>query len=341
MSDRFDFRNLHPKIRIGTASDRYAGWIGQIYTGKYKVSKRAKEVGGGKVTEETVEVKCVREFFEHFGFLEIDYTFYDTLLDHQGKPTRTLRTLESYVAFMPKEARVTLKVPQKVTAHKTWVWDAELKKRVFKENPRFQDADVFTERFYKPAKELLGGRLAGLIFEYEYQRAASCPPPEENIASHEKFFSSIPEEDRYHIEERTDRLKTPDYFRFLREHQIGNVFSHWSYLPSLSKQLEQADGFSNPKIAVLRLLTPRGVKYENAYLKYFPFNELKDEDPVMIEDTVALAKKAIAEDVDAWVTVNNRAGGNAPLIAQRIRDRFREEHPGSHQNSFWAVQPMK
>ena len=30
--DKFRFRNLHPKISIGTASDRYAGWIGQIYS---------------------------------------------------------------------------------------------------------------------------------------------------------------------------------------------------------------------------------------------------------------------------------------------------------------------
>jgi hypothetical protein len=30
--ETFHFRNLHPKILLGTASDRYAGWIGQIYT---------------------------------------------------------------------------------------------------------------------------------------------------------------------------------------------------------------------------------------------------------------------------------------------------------------------
>ena len=30
--ESFHFRNLHPKVLIGTASDRYAGWIGQIYS---------------------------------------------------------------------------------------------------------------------------------------------------------------------------------------------------------------------------------------------------------------------------------------------------------------------
>ncbi len=30
--DKFLFRELHPNIFIGMASDRYAGWTGQIYS---------------------------------------------------------------------------------------------------------------------------------------------------------------------------------------------------------------------------------------------------------------------------------------------------------------------
>ena len=29
---KFIFRHLHPQVKMGTASDRYAGWLGQIYT---------------------------------------------------------------------------------------------------------------------------------------------------------------------------------------------------------------------------------------------------------------------------------------------------------------------
>jgi hypothetical protein len=32
LPETFHFRNLHPQVFIGTASDRYAGWIGQIYS---------------------------------------------------------------------------------------------------------------------------------------------------------------------------------------------------------------------------------------------------------------------------------------------------------------------
>ena len=35
--NNFLFRDIHPYVRIGTASDRYAGWIGQIYSeGRYR-----------------------------------------------------------------------------------------------------------------------------------------------------------------------------------------------------------------------------------------------------------------------------------------------------------------
>jgi len=30
--ERFIFRNLHDNLFTGTASDRYAGWLGQIYS---------------------------------------------------------------------------------------------------------------------------------------------------------------------------------------------------------------------------------------------------------------------------------------------------------------------
>lgn len=42
---RFQFRDLHPLVSLGTASDRYAGWLGQIYSEtryKGRISSRSK-----------------------------------------------------------------------------------------------------------------------------------------------------------------------------------------------------------------------------------------------------------------------------------------------------------
>jgi hypothetical protein len=87
----FKFRGLHHRIPIGTASDRCAGWIGQIYTKeRYEahIGRRTNTVGGKSFVEETFPVKSVKEYFEHFSALKIDFTFYSPLIDKDGKPTQ-------------------------------------------------------------------------------------------------------------------------------------------------------------------------------------------------------------------------------------------------------------
>ena len=62
----FDFRNLHPHVRFGTASDRYAGWIGQIYPASYEadVKTRRRKLGGQTFEERTVPIESVQDYFE-------------------------------------------------------------------------------------------------------------------------------------------------------------------------------------------------------------------------------------------------------------------------------------
>ncbi len=84
---------------MGTASDRYAGWLGQIYTEERyqgRIGQRTKLVGEHTFTEEVLPVDSVAEYFEHFSVLEIDFTFYRPLKDQNGKPTQALQVLRAY-----------------------------------------------------------------------------------------------------------------------------------------------------------------------------------------------------------------------------------------------------
>jgi uncharacterized protein YecE (DUF72 family) len=87
----FLLRDLDSSILIGMASDRYAGWIGQIYSeGRYEkaITRRSHKVGDQTFNEETLPIESVTEYFEHFPLLEIDYTFYRLLLESNGPPPR-------------------------------------------------------------------------------------------------------------------------------------------------------------------------------------------------------------------------------------------------------------
>ena len=66
------------------------------------------------------------------------------------------------------------------------------------------------------------------------------------------------------------------------------------------------------------------MKYADSYRQAFPFDKMINGmmAPQMIPDTLEIMRAGIKEGVFVNVIVNNRAGGNAPSIAQEISRRF-------------------
>ena len=321
--DKFQFRGFQPNIFIGMASDRYAGWVGQIYSpDRYanRITERKHTVGGKTFTERVLPVESVQEYFEHFPILEIDYTFYRLLLDEKGRSTQNDHVLSEYKRYMKDGDLVILKVPQVICARKL----RRGSKLVMNED--FLNPELFTDQFYEPAIEILGSNLGGFIFEQEYHIKNERLPIDELARSLDAFFSKIPKDTRYHIELRTEAYLTDPVFDVIEKHGVGLVFSHWTWLPPLSKQLSKVEGkfFNSGNICIVRLITPLRMKYEDSYAKAFPFDKLIDGmlDPRMIEDTIQLIMEAIRRERGIAIIINNRAGGNGPLIAQSIATRF-------------------
>ena len=71
---------------------------------------------------------------------------------------------------------------------------------------------------------------------------------------------------------------------------------------------------------MLRLLTPLKISYEAAKKRAEPYTKIVGELPEMRRDTVELVKKALEEGRRAYVLVNNRSEGNAPLTVQALSD---------------------
>jgi uncharacterized protein YecE (DUF72 family) len=322
---RYRFRDLHPNISIGMASDRYAGWIGQVYSeGRYtkEIKHRIHKIKEKSYTEEVLPIESVEEYFEHFPTLEIDYTFYRLLLDKNGKPTPNYFTLKKYQQYLKKDDSLVLKVPQLIFA-----------KRIrqggkFVENEAYLNPQIFTNQFYKPAVEILDSNLKGFIFEQEYQPKKERVEVEEMAKSLDTFFKAIPEDKRYHVELRTDAYLADPVFDVLEEHGVGLVYSHWTWLPPLSKQLSKTKGrfFNSGEDCIIRLMTPLRMSYEDSYAKAFPFDKMVDGmmNPKMIDDAIQIIMEGIRQGKRMNLVINNRAGGNGPLIAQQIAERLRE-----------------
>jgi uncharacterized protein YecE (DUF72 family) len=321
--ETFHFRDLHPDIYMGTTSDRYAGWIGQIYSkDRYvgRITHRTNIVGGKKFVEEVLPVDSVEEYFEHFLVLEIDYTFYRPLTEPDGAPTQNYHVLKKYSQHLKEGDRIILKVPQVIFAQKL------RREKEYILNADYLNPDLFIHQFYNPAQEILGKALTGLLFEQEYQKAKDKVPADQLAKSLDRFFEAIPQDGRYHIELRTEAYLTPLVFEVFRKHGVGQVISHWTWLPPLGKQLAKAGNevFNAGRDQIIRLVTPLKMRYEEAYAKAHPFDKMVDGmlQPKMVEETVKLMRLGIEKGVRVYVLTNNRSGGNAPIISQMIAGVF-------------------
>jgi hypothetical protein len=323
--ENYQFRGLHPNVALGTASDRYAGWFGQIYSRERyagRTSRRTDVVGGQSFVVEVLPVGSGEECFQHFCVLEIDFTFYRPLLENDGKPGQNYHVLRKYRQFLGEEDDVILKVPQLVFAQKLRRGGG------YVENDDYLNAEIFTTQFYNPSVEILGSALSGLIFEQEYQRKKDRMPAAAMAERLDAFFESIPKDHRYHVELRTEAYLSKPVLEVMEKHGVGQVLSHWTWLPPLRSQYTKSASrfFNSGRQCIIRLMTPIGMRYEEAYARAHPFDRLVEGmlRPDMVEDTVRLMRTAIERGVHVNVIINNRAGGNAPMIARKIAERFLE-----------------
>ena len=273
---QFKFRDLHPQVFLGTASDRYAGWLGQIYTPeKYdgRITRRMKNLEKNSYVEEVLPIDSVVEYFEHFPVLEIDFTFYRLLLNEQGRPTTNYELLKKYQHYLKADDRLILKVPQAIMAQNL------RQGKNFIQNAAYLNPEIFTRQFYEPANDILGANLKGFIFEQEYHRKQDRLPVEQLAEELDRFFQAIPTDRRYHLEIRTPAYLEAPVFKVLEKHGVGQIFSQWTWLPSITKQFEKSGGriFNAGKEVVIRLLTPIGMRYDETYARAYPFDKLVDD----------------------------------------------------------------
>lgn len=134
------------------------------------------------------------------------------------------------------------------------------------------------------------------------------------------FFSQLPKDFRYAVEIRNAGLVGPDYRKVLENHGVAHVYNHWSYMPPLREQHQRMEeGFTAP-FTVLRLLTPLKMSYEAAKKRAEPYKKIVEELPEMRRDTLDLLEKAVGEKRRAYVLVNNRSEGNAPLTIRALQN---------------------
>jgi hypothetical protein len=127
------------------------------------------------------------------------------------------------------------------------------------------------------------------------------------------------------VEVRTPSIIGPRYHDILKAHSVAHVYNHLYGMPSLLEQ-HQALGESFPApFTIMRLLTPRTMKYHEAVKAYEPYNKIVRPLPDMRTETLRIVRQAVAENRRSHVLVNNRSEGSAPLTVQALVDQLKTE----------------
>jgi len=289
--------SLSPLIRFGTSTWTYEGWQGQVYKKQYAKSKFAQECLGEY---------CQYQYQGELRFRTVgnDSTFY--------RPP-TANQLRRYLSQIPEDFEMCFKVWEEITIP-TFAQHARYGAKAGKPNPRFLDATLFNELVRTPYREAKFEPHTGpFLFEFQRHELSS----KEFCSRLDSFFGQLPQDFRYAVEIRNAGLLGPEYHKVLEAHSVAHVYNHWSYMPTLAEQHKQMGSFTAP-FTVLRLLTPLNMSYEAAKKRAEPYTKIVGELPEMRRDVVALIKKAVAEHRQAYVLVNNRSEGHAPLTIEAL-----------------------
>ena len=303
MKAEFEFdlgaaKRLPPQILFGTSSWTYPGWQGLVYHGSYR-------------SEAELKANCLAEYgaFPWFRTVGIDSSFYSPM---------SVETLRRYASQLPSGFPLTSKVWEEITIPR-YANHARYGARAGRINTDFLNADKFSNEVLAPFIEA-GVEPGPLVFEFQRLSQELIAPPEVFCETLDRFLEKVPKQRRYAVEIRNKELLIPAYFHVLNGHNVAHCFNHWSFMPPLKMQMKAAAaaGGLTASFFVARILTPLGKSYEEAVSTFSPYDEIKEPLPEMREDLVRLAKRALQKNIEAFILVNNRAEGNAPLTIDAV-----------------------
>lgn len=286
-------------IWIGTSSWKYEGWIGQVYT-------RERYLARGSFSKRLFEAECLREYAETFPIVCGDFSFYQFPSEYYWR--RLFGTA-------PGSLRYGFKAPEQITV-KTFPSHPRYGRQAGLANPSYLDAGLFQEAFLTPLAPYRE-QIAVLILEFGAFPKKTYSQAQQFVEDLDRFLSQIPREFRYSVEIRNPEYLGEEYFGCLRSHGVAHVFNAWTRAPELGVQLGMPEAFT-ADFAVCRALLRRGRSYEEAVNLFSPYEEIKDPNPAgrrALSDLIAHARE---NRQAAFIFVNNRFEGSAPLTIQGV-----------------------
>jgi uncharacterized protein YecE (DUF72 family) len=288
-------RRIPPTVRMGTSSWSFPGWEGIVWDRKASQAMLARD---------GLDAYARHPLLRAVG---VDRTYYRSI---------GADDFRAYADAVPADFRFLVKADRLLTSPT----DPEAS-GVRESNPRFLDPVYAVEEVVGPMRDGLGCRMGPLLFQFS-------PIPPNLVGGAGAFFdrlfrflTALPEGPLYAVELRTPSFLNDRYRELLEATGAAHCYNVHPSMAPLSRQLELVSPFYQPAL-VVRWMLHAGLKYEVAKDRYAPFDRIVDEDVPSRELIATAVLDAAVAERPAFVIVNNKAEGSAPLSVRRLAERL-------------------
>lgn len=297
---------LPDRLRLGTSSWTYPGWKGLVWDGDdYPDATLSKHGLNAYAQHPLLRSVC------------IDRGFYRPLTEAQ---------YARYAAQVPDGFRFVVKAPSLVT-------DAQVRGedgRGRQPNPAFLDPLLATQEFVAPALAGLGHKIGALVFQisplpfFQLQRLPLLLERLRTLLRAQPSLQPVAPDGVIAVEVRDPEWLSPtiapELAAVLREAGATYCLGLHAKLPPIEAQLPLLRAlWPGPLVCRWSLHRRHGAYgYETAKGLYEPFDRLVDPDPETREVLAKVIAGTVGAGWPAYVAINNKAEGSAPLSVQAL-----------------------
>ncbi len=291
-------RQLSTDLYLGTSSWYFPGWEGLVWDKLY--------------AQEALSKHGLAAYVKHplLRTVSIDSSYY--------RPVPAAKFAQ-YAAAVPPEFRFMVKAP-------ALFCDALIRDREGAEtpmrtmpNPQFLDASVAQATFVSQVIQGLGAKAGVLVFQLSPIPRGMLDDVPGLIARIAAFMHALPPSPStlHALEIRNAELLRPELASALKAANWRYCLGLHAFMPPIEAQLPMLRA-TWPGPLVCRWSLQRGLKYEGAKSQFHPFNKLLAPDLYTRETLAKIIKGTLGAGQKAYVTINNKAEGSAPLSVQAL-----------------------
>ncbi len=287
-------RRLPSGLRLGTSSWTFPGWADLVYD---------RAVSQAVLASDGLAAYAAHPLLRTVG---LDRTYYRPI---EASDFREMADV------VPDDFRFLVKADRLLTSP----LDPQ-SSSVREPNPLFLDAAYATDTVIGPMAEGLGAKAGPLLFQFSPMPPNLVGGAGAFVARLHRFLDALPEGPLYAVELRTPGLLTREYAQTITDSGAAHCYNVHPSMTSLHKQLSLLQPYQQPAL-VMRWMLHSGLAYQAAKDRYEPFDRLVDEDSETRERITRAVLDALLAERSAFVIVNNKAEGSAPLSVFRLAER--------------------